>query len=198
MVSDELFPPLFRLFGAKFPEPFPPPKEQNPRAPRRTPRCRFLPVIVCFALCIVSSLLSQLCRQAGAAGLRSTGPQRPLPRASPPQTVRRRTAGRGSLRHPKHWVRTAQEPRLVSGCCPSPSSPPGRRAAGCLSPGRAGVSRGLMAAAPKIAVTSKHLEPRPAAFWQAKAEIHAGALLSINCWALQIKATSTHRGLPGV
>lgn len=121
-------------------------------------------------------------------------PAAPSPAGQP---VRRRTASQGALRHPQHRVRTAQEPRLGSGCCPSPSSPPGRRAAGCLSPGRAGVSRGLMAAAPKIAVSSTHLVPRPEAFWQAKAEIRAGALLSINCWALQIKASPAHRGLPG-
>ena len=132
---------------------------------------------------------------AQARSALSRGPARLGPfGAAQPDEARCATASTGA--------RTAQAPRLLSGCCPA------RQASGpCLLPGTraarhhpmcgAGVSQGLIPAAPKIAVTSTHLERRPVAFWQAEAEIFTRLLLSINCWALQIKAGSVHRGFAG-
>lgn len=147
-----------------------------------------LPVIVCFAGCIVCSRAAQ------------RGPAAPSPAG---QTDSDHSAPHSRMRPTVPLrVPTARAPHLLSGCWPArqaggASLLPGTRVARHRPRCGAGVSQRLIPEAPKIAVTSTHLEPRPVAFWQAEAEIFARLLLSINCWALQIKASSVRRGFAG-
>lgn len=126
-----------------------------------------------------------------AAEQRSAGPQRPLPRASRAQPVRHRAARPGPLCRCQHRGMRGTDTPLASRRCQLHTS----YASGQASPGMQ--SWRFTRTAPKIAVSSTHLEPRPVAFWQAEEEIVTCLLLSVSCWALQIKASSVQGVLLG-
>lgn len=185
MVRDDLSPLLFGLFHIKFPALFF--QLQRNEIARFGGECEaacFLPVIVCFARRIVCHWAVQ------------HSPAAPSPAGQPGSdcsALHSRTRPAVLLRAPGHMQLWHPLAFGVLPCRPGRRYQPPAQYVSCPTC-RAGILQGLIPAAPKMAVTSTHLEPRPVAFWQARAEIFACLLLSIDCWALQIKASSVHRG----
>lgn len=153
MVKDDLFPPLFGLLRIKFPAPFFPLQRND------ISQLRGESPAACYCLLCRVHCLQPGCAARARSAL-SRGQNTDLDRSVPHHRTRPTGLPPASM---------ARAPHLPLGCWPTrqpggPSLLPATQAARHRPERGDGVSQGLNPAAPRIAVTSMHLEPRPVAF----------------------------------